>query len=69
MHITDEKLAIIIKVIELNDLPVLDEMQELLANKSAVPLSSIEKKYIKRVLRDLEAGRKSSHGGLFPDYL
>ena len=69
MKITDEKLAIILKVIELNDLNTLSQIHELLANKSAVPLSTSEKKNIRIVLKDLEDGKIASRGGLFPDYL
>lgn len=69
MKITDEKLAIILKVIELNDLNALSQIHDLLANKSAVPLSNSEKKNIRIVLKDLEDGKIASRGGLFPDYL
>ncbi len=69
MQITDEKLAIILKVIELNDLNALSQIHDLLANKSAVPLSNSEKKNIRIVLKDLEDGKIASRGGLFPDYL
>ena len=69
MKITEKKLGIILKVIELDDQNVLDQIHEMLANKSSVSLSISEKENIKRTLQDLEEGKKTSRGGLFPDYL
>lgn len=67
--ITDEKLVIILKVIELSDNNALGQIHELIANKSSVPLSSIEKENVISALKDAESGRIPSRGGLFPDYL
>lgn len=69
MKITDKKLAIILKVIELSDHNALGQIHELIATKSSVPLSSIEKENVISALKDAESGRIPSRGGLFPDYL
>ena len=62
MKLSEEKIDIIQKVIELDDLEKLDQIQELLSGEMEInSLTAAEKESIGRGLNDLEAGKKISY--------
>ena len=60
MKLSDEKVDIIQKVIELEDEEKLNQIHELLADEHD-QLTGSEKRSIKRGLKDLDEGRKISY--------
>ena len=62
MKLSEEKIDIIQKVIELEDEEKLDQIHELLSeNENLNQLTESEKRSIERGLKDLDEGRKISY--------